>query len=167
MTSPETLTLERFLHRFTRRSLDPIPTDGLLAAKLRIDTVLDERGRQFSLFDAPHELVLIPAPTPSHDPTPAPPPAAPESQIADVLSPSQVRTFTDCSARWWYKYGLNLPDPKGASLVRGIVVHRLAEMALRTKCSGEPLDNGELALLFDDVWNETCADASFEAAEDI
>jgi hypothetical protein len=48
VTSPDTLAVEKFLHRFTRRSLDPISTDGLLAAKQRIDMVLDERGRQFS-----------------------------------------------------------------------------------------------------------------------
>jgi len=166
MTSPETLAVERFLHRFTRRSLDPIPTDGLLAARQRIDTVLDERGRQFSLFDSPPELELIPAPTPITQHS-APALQAPESQIADELSPSQVRCFLDCSARWWYKYGLNLPDPKGSSLVRGIVVHRMAEMYLRTKCAGEPLENSEMALLFDEVWEETAAGASFEAGEDI
>ena len=28
---------------------------------------------------------------------------------APVLSPSQVRCFFDCPARWWFKYGLQLP----------------------------------------------------------
>jgi hypothetical protein len=41
------------------------------------------------------------------------------SDLGDVLSPSRVRGFLDCSARSWYKYGLGLPDPGGASLVRG------------------------------------------------
>jgi len=100
MSSPETVAVEKFLHRFSRRSLDPIPSDGLLAARQRIDLVLDGRARQFSLFDAPPELELIPAPTPiTQHPAPAPQEAAPVSQIADVLSPSQVRTFMDCSAR--------------------------------------------------------------------
>src|ERR1700683_1540318 len=40
------------------------------------------------------------------------------SDLGDVLSPSQVRGFLDCSARWWYKYGLGLPDPAGASPTR-------------------------------------------------
>ena len=28
-----------------------------------------------------------------------------------ALSPSQVRTFMDCQMRWWFKYGLKVPDP--------------------------------------------------------
>jgi hypothetical protein len=161
MTSPETVAVEKFLHRFSRRSLDPIPSDGLLAARQRIDGVLDERARQFSLFDGSPELELIPAPIP------APREAAPVSQIADVLSPSQVRTFMDCSARWWYKYGLGLPDPKGSSLVRGIVVHRMAEIYLRTKFAGAAPEVDELAEIFDDVWQETAAEGSFQSDEDV
>jgi len=161
VTSPEALAVEKFLHRFSRRSLDPIPSDGLLAARQRIDGVLDERARQFSLFDGSPELELIPAPIP------APREAAPVSQIADVLSPSQVRTFMDCSARWWYKYGLGLPDPKGSSLVRGIVVHRMAEIYLRTKFAGAAPEVDELAEIFDDVWQETAAESSFQPDEDL
>jgi RecB family exonuclease len=159
--SPGSLAVERFLHRFTRRSLAPIPTDGLLAAKMRIDTVIDERTRQFSLFEETPELVLIP-PAPSHGP-----PAFPQSQVADVLSPSQVRSFLDCSARWWYKYGLSLPDPKGSSLVRGIVVHRMAETFLRAKYSGASPVVEDLAGIFDQLWDETAAEGSFQPNEDL
>ena len=163
MTSPEALAVEKFLHRFSRRSLDPIPTDGLLAGKQRIDTVIDERTRQFSLFDAPPELELVPAPSPiTQHPSPAP-----MSQIADVLSPSQVRTFMDCSARWWYKYGLGLPDPKGSSLVRGIVVHRMAEIFLRAKFAGAAPVAEDLAGVFDQVWDETAGEGSFQPGEDL
>src|ERR1022692_1262372 len=35
---------------------------------------------------------------------------------APVLSPSQVRCFFDCPARWWFKYGLQLPERKNSSL---------------------------------------------------
>ena len=32
----------------------------------------------------------------------------------EVLSPSQVRCFMDCQMRWWFKYGLRVPDaPNG------------------------------------------------------
>src|ERR1035441_8937664 len=87
MTSPEALAVEKFLHRFSRRSLDPIPTDGLLAAKQRIDTVIDERTRRFSLFDAPPELQLVPAPSPlTQHPSQASHPAAPVSQVAEAPS---------------------------------------------------------------------------------
>jgi hypothetical protein len=27
-----------------------------------------------------------------------------------MLSPTQVRTFLDCSAKWWFRYGLRLPE---------------------------------------------------------
>ena len=70
MTSPEAL-VARFLHRFSRRSLDPIPSDGLLAARQRIEGVLDERARQFSLFDAPADLSWFqthPLPPTRHQP---------------------------------------------------------------------------------------------------
>ena len=29
--------------------------------------------------------------------------------LGNSLSPTQVRAFLDCSARWWFKYGLHLP----------------------------------------------------------
>ena len=168
MTAPEALAVEKFLHRLSRRSLDPIPSDGLLAARQRIDLVLDERARQFSLFDAPPELELIPAPAlDTYHPTPAPQEAAPVSQIADVLSPSQVRMFMDCPARWWYKYGLSLPDPKGSSLVRGIVVHRMAEIFLRAKFAGASPIADDMAGIFEQLWDETAAEGSFQPGEDL
>ena len=36
--------------------------------------------------------------------------------MTDVLSPSQVCTFSDCEVRWLYKYLLGLPDPPTAHL---------------------------------------------------
>jgi RecB family exonuclease len=164
VTSPDTLAVVKFLHRFTRRSLDGIPTEGLLAAKQRIDVVVDDRARQFSLFDGPPEWVTD---APELALVPDAPPAASQSQIADVLSPSQVRTYMDCSARWWYKYGLNLPDPKGSSLVRGIVTHRMVELFLRAKASGASPVPEELAGIFEQIWDEQVSEGSFEPNEDL
>jgi hypothetical protein len=31
--------------------------------------------------------------------------------MTDVLSPSQVRTFSDCEVRWFYEHLLGLRDP--------------------------------------------------------
>ena len=31
-----------------------------------------------------------------------------DTEIASVLSPSQVRCLFECQARWWFKYGLQL-----------------------------------------------------------
>ena len=87
--------------------------------------------------------------------------------LAGVLSPSQVRTFRDCSAKWWYKYGLGLPDPIGGSAVRGIVVHRMAEAYYRSKMAGATLDPDDLAEPFDEAWESAAATAEFQADEDV
>jgi hypothetical protein len=36
--------------------------------------------------------------------------------MTDVLSPSQVRTFSDCEVRWFYQHLLGLPDPPTATM---------------------------------------------------
>jgi hypothetical protein len=50
-----------------------------------------------------------------------------------VLSPSQVRCFFDCPARWWFKYGLRLPERKNSSLALGLAVHQALEVNFREK----------------------------------
>lgn len=62
--------------------------------------------------------------------------------VQTLLSPSQVACFTDCSAKWWFKYRLKLPDPKNANLALGIAVHESLGRDTRTRpvariCSGE------------------------------
>lgn len=44
-------------------------------------------------------------------------------KVAEILSPSQVRCFMDCQVRWWFKYGLKLPDPQTGNLALGKAVH--------------------------------------------
>src|SRR5271166_6221118 len=69
---------------------------------------------------------------------------APTNDLGAVLSPSQVRTFLGCPAKWWYKYALGLPDPPGASFVRGRVVHKVAEVYFRAKLHGAVPDADDL-----------------------
>jgi hypothetical protein len=57
-------------------------------------------------------------------------PAA-KADPAPVLSPSQVRCFFDCPARWWFKYGLQLPERKNSSLALGLAVHQALEVNFR------------------------------------
>ena len=45
------------------------------------------------------------------------------TELAAVLSPSQVSTWNDCQFRWWAKYGLGLPDSRTAALALGTAVH--------------------------------------------
>lgn len=47
----------------------------------------------------------------------------PATALGGVLSPSQVQTFTDCSARWMFKYAWELPDPPSPALTLGQAVH--------------------------------------------
>ena len=60
--------------------------------------------------------IPMPAPLPA-----ASGPAAKNETLGNLLSPSQANQFLNCSARWWFKYGAGLPDPKGGSLVRGFI----------------------------------------------
>jgi CRISPR/Cas system-associated exonuclease Cas4 (RecB family) len=56
---------------------------------------------------------LIPAST-------APPP---DSEIPSRLSPSSVNCYMDCSARWYYRKVLELPETRSAALSLGTAVH--------------------------------------------
>jgi len=87
--------------------------------------------------------------------------------LGALLSPSQVRTFLDCSARWWYKYGLGLPDPPGASLVRGKALHRVAEAYFRARIAGASPEPEDLAEVFEVSWEECCSDAVFREDDDV
>ena len=84
-----------------------------------------------------------------------------------MLSPSQVRTFRDCGAKWYYKYALGLPDPPNGSLVRGRVVHQMAEKFFRAKLDGGAPDPDDLAASFDQAWDTAAAGAAFGADEDV
>jgi hypothetical protein len=73
-----------------------------------------ERKTSLALIEAP-STTLVPVSAVS---------AASAAELGQVLSPSQVRAFVDCSARWWFKYGLELPEPKNSSLALGWAVFR-------------------------------------------
>lgn len=60
-----------------------------------------------------------------------PPQGAPD--LGSLLSPSQVGTFADCQAKWWYKYALGLPDPPNANLSLGQAVHAALAHNFRQK----------------------------------
>lgn len=92
---------------------------------------------------------------------------ASRNDLGAVLSPWQVRMSRDCGARWYYKYALGLPDPPNASLVRGRVVHQMAEAFFRAKLAGNTPDPDELQASFEDAWDQASADASFGADEDV
>lgn len=111
-------------------------------------------------------------PSPPIEPEPRGIPAArpqptPMNDLGDVLSPSQVRTFRDCSAKWYYKYAVGVPDPPNGSLVRGRVVHQMAEAYFRAKLEGGSPDPDDLQACFEDAWDREAAGAAFAADEDV
>jgi hypothetical protein len=88
------------------------------------------------------------------------------TQVAAVLSPSQVRTFLDCQARWWFKYGLMLPDQKNSSLALGLAIHRALEVNFREKIdTHEDLDTAGVVMLFRDAWMEQAGETQFTPEE--
>lgn len=48
---------------------------------------------------------------------------ATEFAPGDMLSPSQGKTFLQCSAKWAFKHYLKLPDPKTGALLQGSALH--------------------------------------------
>lgn len=86
--------------------------------------------------------------------------AAPE--LAAVLSPSQVFTFQQCSARWWFKYGLGLPDPPTANLALGKAVHEALRFNFAQKIKTRTdLPRDQVVAAFDVAWARESADACF------
>ena len=89
-----------------------------------------------------------------------------KAPIASVLSPSQVRTFLDCQARWWFKYGLQLPESKTSSLALGLAIHRALEVNFREKLeTHEDLDTLGVVMIFRDTWMEQAGQTQFAGDE--
>jgi RecB family exonuclease len=53
---------------------------------------------------------------------PKPPPPA-DSEVPAILSPSSVNCFFDCSAKWYYRKVLKLPEKRTGALILGTAVH--------------------------------------------
>ncbi len=70
-----------------------------------------------------------------------------------VLSPTQVRCFMDCHARWWFKYILKQPDPPNGNLAPGRAVHSALTQNFTQKVEtyGDLPLSGVLAL-FREAW---------------
>ena len=87
-------------------------------------------------------------------------------ELATVLSPSQVQTFQDCASKWWFKYGMGLPDPKTSNLSLGIAVHDAIAANFRLKIdSGKDLPVDDVLQEFDAAWAEASIDTEFREDE--
>jgi hypothetical protein len=140
------LTMERVPPTQVQLSLPDVQSLSLLASDV----------------ECPHnELIVAPPVALTRVPT-STQVAVVKPQVAPVLSPSQVRTFLDCQARWWFKYGLQLPEPKNSSLALGLAIHRALEVNFREKLeTHEDLDTAGVVMLFRDAWMEHVGQAEF------
>jgi CRISPR/Cas system-associated exonuclease Cas4 (RecB family) len=91
---------------------------------------------------------------------------APQPEAANLLSPTQVRTFLDCSAKWWFRYGLRLPEPKTSSLALGSAVHEALAENFRQKIeTREDLEACGVRVLFRQSWSRQTEEAVFQPDE--
>ncbi len=74
-------------------------------------------------------------------------------ETVQVLSPTQVRCFMDCSARWWFKYRLKHPDPPNGNLILGRAVHAALTQNFAQKVETyEDLPLSGVLALFREAW---------------
>ena len=100
-------------------------------------------------------------------PIPSPvPPSEALAQSAEVLSPSQVRCFMDCQMRWWFKYGLKVPDPVTANMALGRAVHSaLGENFAQKVDTREDLPTDGIVALFREAWANESEQTEFRDEE--
>jgi CRISPR/Cas system-associated exonuclease Cas4 (RecB family) len=132
-------------------------TDELIAARDLVEDILDFRARQFSLFEPPKPALVAPSPA--------------ASAIPEVLSPSSVSCFSDCSAKWWYRKVLELPEQRTAALALGSAVHEALAVNFSAKIqTGEDIATEGIAMVFRDSLAKQLQDAALaedESAEDL
>jgi CRISPR/Cas system-associated exonuclease Cas4 (RecB family) len=93
-------------------------------------------------------------------------PLAAKTDPAPALSPSQVRCFLDCPARWWFKYRLQLPERKNSSLALGLAVHQALEVNFREKLeTQEDLETTGVLMVFREAWMEQVPQTEFTSGE--
>src|SRR5579863_10575987 len=86
---------------------------------------------------------------------------------SNALSPSQVRCFMDCQMRWWFKYGLKVPDPATANMALGRAVHSsLGENFAQKLDTREDLPTEGVVALFREAWANESEQTEFRDEED-
>lgn len=137
--------------------------DFLQAIRDAVSRVIVDKERQFVLFTPPTAA----APAASGSSTPTTASSTKNETLGEILSPSQANTFLNCSAKWWFKYGAGLPDPKGGSLVRGLAVHKTIEHWFKLTLEGARPDIEDMREPYEEAWEVLSEDASFSTDDDI
>ena len=88
-------------------------------------------------------------------------------EVAEVLSVSQVNTFLDCAARWYFKHFLGLPDVIDAKRALGNAVHKALEENFRQKIqSRKDLEREHVLELYATAWQNEAEQARFAEDDD-
>lgn len=93
----------------------------------------------------------------------------PESATAlgEILSPSQLRTWMDCQARWMFRYFYELPEPANSLSALGRSVHQALGLNFHQKVeSAVDLPTPEVVRAFCDAWKAEAESTAFADAED-
>ena len=151
--------------RLNLKFFERLGCEELIQIRHNLNAVLEDRGPQLGLFGTATKLIppgvtdLVPVRAVRRNVIP--------TGAGVVLSPSQVRAFLGCSAKWWFKYGLHLPEPKTASLALGLAVHSALEVNFREKLeTHEDLETAGMVMIFRDAWQEQVGETEFRDDED-
>lgn len=88
----------------------------------------------------------------------------PATALGEVLSQSQVRTFTECSARWMFKYAWELPDPPSPALTLGEAFHAAMEANFKQKIeTRKDLPAAEVVQVYRRAFAERASETCFGA----
>lgn len=91
----------------------------------------------------------------------------PVGHIADRLSPTQIRCVMDCQVRWWFKYGLQIPDSQDGKLALGKAVHSALTQNFSQKIeTREDLPATGVRALFREAWAAERDGTEFTEEED-
>jgi hypothetical protein len=82
--------------------------------------------------------------------------------MTDVLSPSQVRTFSDCEVRWFYEHLLGLPDPPTATMALHNAIRTALMRNFRYKVESKTdIQTEGVVGLFRRAWTQQRTTANF------
>jgi RecB family exonuclease len=85
----------------------------------------------------------------------------------ELWSPSQLGTFLDCPAKWYFKYQAGLPDPPSGSGHEGSAVHRAQEFFFTYKLTERKAPPVEEALgAYEAAWEAELDAVEFRDDED-
>jgi hypothetical protein len=88
-------------------------------------------------------------------------------EVAEILSPSQVNNYLNCSASWYFKYFRGLPDKTDAKRALGKAVHSALESNFRQKIeTKKDLGREELLEAFALAWKKEAEEAQFAEGDD-